>query len=188
VIEQGSFVYIQGSNSTGKSLFLSSIYGEYPNFKGNLYLRNIKVSEHKLNNNIFLLDDDLSVIDKFTFLQHLELPYKKLSIHQKNRIIEMATIVGMIDILNIKAKYISKSEKMLMFIIRAALISPYLLMIDDLDFYFDNEVIKKVYQLFLYCLKSGMIIIATGKTNIKNVPLYRINSGLLEKICPSIGF
>ncbi|MCK9328555.1 MAG: ATP-binding cassette domain-containing protein [Candidatus Cloacimonetes bacterium] len=185
-IEKGNFLYIQGNNFSGKTLFLNSLYGDYKNFKGSVLLNNKKISQRKDENSVFLIDSDLIVISDMTFLQHLEIPFKNLSIHQKNRVIEMASILGVMDILNVKAKYFSKSEKMMLYILRIALISPYLLLIDDLDFYFDNDNLKKVYQLILYCLKSGMIVIATGKTKIKNVPLYHINACLLENVCPSI--
>lgn len=183
IIESGSFTYIQGLNSSGKSLLLKTLKGSYNNFKGELIFKNRKILEHWKNNNILLLNSDLPVIQDISFLQNIELPLGQLSITQKNRLIEMATILEVIDILNVKMCYSSNSEKMLLYLIRAALISPGILLIDDLDIYFDNDLFKKVYQLFLYCLKSGIIIIATGKSPLNNVTLYMIKSGGLEKLC-----
>lgn len=184
-LDKSTFNYILGDNATGKSLLINTLAGEYPNYKGSIFLNKQVIKNQKHNNSILKIDDSLPVIKDLSFLEHLEMPFSKLSSLQNNRIIEMATIVECMDLLNTKTGFLSKSEKMLMYLVRAVLISPSLLLIDDFDVFFDNDYLKKVYQLFLSCLKSGMIIICTGKSNIKNITKFKLNSGALEKLCHS---
>jgi len=73
---------------------------------------------------------------------------------------------------------------MLMYLLRASLVSPGILLIDDIDVYFDKDTLAKVQQLFQYCTKSGMIIITSGKTLVSDTPHYMIRSGEILRICP----
>jgi len=177
-VEQGTFVHIQGGNSAGKTLLLKTLCGQYKNYKGKLLYRKKKLSD----NNVLLINNSLPVVENMSFLDNIQIPLGKINLIQRNRLIEMATILGIVDLMNIKMVYSSRSEKLLMYLIRASMISPNILMIDDIDTYFDDNQYDKVYQFFQYCLKSGMMVITTGKTAIDNIPNYLINKGEMNKI------
>ena len=177
-IEQGTFVHIQGGNSVGKTLLLKSLCGQYKNFKGKFLYRKKKLSD----NNVLLINNSLPVVENMSFLDNIQIPLGKINLIQRNRLIEMATILGAVDLLNVEMVYSSRSEKMLMYLIRASLISPNILMIDDIDTFFDDVRYEKVYKFIQYCLKSGMMVITTGKTAIDNTPNYLISKGEIKKL------
>ena len=177
--EQGSFSYIRGANSSGKSLFLKTLYGQYKNFKGNITFRNQSMA--KLKNNILLINPELPIIKNIDMMENIQIPLGKLGSIQKTRLLDMASTIGIVDNLREKMEYTSRSERMLMFLMRATLLSPNILMIDDIDDYFDPETFKKVYYIITMCIKSGMIIITTGKSVVANRPSYFIESGELKK-------
>ena len=177
--EQGTFSYIQGHNSSGKSLFLKSLTGQYKNFKGEISFRNQRISNHQ--NHILLINNELPVIKNLDFVENIQLSIGKLGSTQKNRLIDMATTLGIMDSLTNKMEFISRSEKMFMYLIRAALLSPSILLIDDIDDFFDFDNFVKVYNVFSSCMKSGILIISTGKSQVENTPSYVIKTGNMTK-------
>ena len=180
IFAQGSFTYIHGSNSSGKSLFLKSLCGKYRNFQGHLGYKEFSLSS--IQNQVFFIDNDLPVIKELDFLGNIELSIGKLSTIQKNKLIDMASVVGLIDKLKDRMEYSSRSERMLMYLLRACIICPNVLLIDDIDDYFDDETFVKVYQIMPYCLKSGMILISTGKSAVENLPSYEIVNSELKMV------
>jgi len=176
-VEEGTFVHIEGGNSLGKSLFLKSLCGQYKNFMGKLLYRKKRLSD----NNVLMIGGSLPVVENMSFLDNIQIPLGKVNTIQRNRLIEMATILGVVDLLNTEMKYSSRSERVLMYLIRASLISPNILLIDDFDTLFDEKRYDKVCQFIQYCLKSGMMVITTGKFAIDNVPNYLINKGEMKK-------
>ena len=180
-IDPGQLVYIQGANSCGKSLFLKSLNGKYSDYHGDINFKKEPISNHHSRNNIILIDNDLPVLKHKTYLENIQIPFGELTMTQKNRLIEMATILNALDNLNEKMEFSSQSQKAVMYLLRAALISPSLLMIDDLDNYFDQESSANVLHFIKYCLKSGIIFIATGKSKIENVVHLAIQKGELVR-------
>ena len=180
--ETADFVYIRGTNSTGKSLLLNTMAGKYQDFKGHIYLKKIPLAEHLKQNNILLLNHQLPVQKDKTMLQNIEIPFGKLTLKQKQRLIEMATTLNIIEKINHKMVYTSTSEKFAMYLVRAALISPTMILIDDIDTYFDAENIQNAIKLFQYCQKSGILTIATGKAHIENIHSYFIDKGEVHRL------
>ncbi|MCL1826746.1 MAG: ATP-binding cassette domain-containing protein [Candidatus Cloacimonetes bacterium] len=181
-IVPGAFIYIKGGSSSGKSLLLSAINGSYSNYKGVITFKDKKLKPDATHNNILLINNELHVIENMTFLQNIEIPIMKNSPIVKKRLIEMAGIVEIIDLFNVKMVNCSRSEKMLMYLIRAALVDPYVLLIDDFDTFFDSEKLKNVQKLLAYFLSTGMSIIATGKLAMEHTITYKINKGFLEQV------
>jgi len=175
-VEQGTFIHVIGANSLGKTLFLKSLCGQYKNFKGKLLYRKKRLSD----SNVLMIGGSLPVVENMSFLDNIQIPLGKINTIQRNRLIEMATILGVVDMLNTEMIYSSRSERMLMYLIRASLISPNILLIDDFDTLFDEERYDKVCQFIQYCLKSGMMVITTGKFAIDNVPNYLISKGEMK--------
>jgi len=183
-IDLGQFVTIQGANSTGKTLLLNTLGGSFLNYTGSITLKKQPLSHHLKSNTILLIDGQLPVIEQLSFLDNIQLPFGKLTTAQKNRLLEMVNILGCIDILNVKMISSSRSERATMYLLRCAMISPSLLLIDDLDTFFDPQSIEKILQFILYCAKSGIIILATVKDNrqIFGSSCYRILSSELVKV------
>jgi ABC-type lipoprotein export system ATPase subunit len=173
----GVFTYIQGINSSGKSLLLKTLCGQYKEYKGQILFKNQRHSEAIKQNNILLINNELPVIENITFLKNIEIPIGKINQNQKNRLLEMASIVNIVNIFNDEMVLCSRSERMMMYIFRAALVSPSVLLIDDFDTFFDKEKLHEIIQLFKYMQKSRMILIATGKTTIYDVPTYKLING-----------
>jgi ABC-type lipoprotein export system ATPase subunit len=181
-IEEGTYTHLQGNNSSGKSLFLKTLNGQYKNYKGSLLYRKKKMTDYMMNNNVILIGNYLPVVENMSFLDNIQLPFGGLNLIQRNRMIEMSTILGIVELLNFDMVYSSRSERLFIYLIRASLISPSILLIDDIDVYFDDDNYFRVYQLIQYCLKSGMIIVSTGKTAVDNIQNYMIKNGELIKL------
>jgi len=185
-VETGQFVSIQGANSTGKTLFLNTLNGEYTDYLGEISLKKQTLDYHLKQNSIILIDNRLPVIENISFLDNIQIPFGSFSSAQKSRLLEMVNILNCIDLLNVKMVHSSKAERVIMYLLRAAMISPSLLLIDDLDSYFDNDMLIRVHQFILFCIKSGIIIVATSKDarlmNIGSNHIYRIKDGELSKI------
>ena len=181
-VPAGSFYYILGNSSAGKTLLLSSIAGEYTHYKGFITLKNQKLTPGLKHNNILMINNELPIIDKMTVLENIEIPIGKISPIAKKRLLEMASIVDIIDLLNVKMALCSRSEKMLMYLVRAALVNPFILLIDDLDTFFDNDMFSSVQQLFAYFQKSGMIVIGTGKGVLDNAITFAIKHSELVRL------
>ncbi|MCL2065560.1 MAG: ATP-binding cassette domain-containing protein [Candidatus Cloacimonetes bacterium] len=179
-LELGTFTYIHGTNSTGKSLFLKTLIGQYKNFSGEITFKKQPLSS--LKNSVLLLNNELPVIKKLDYIENIKFSLGKLGNVQNNRLVEMASILGITNILKNKMEFSSRSERMCMYIIRAALISPSILLIDDFDDYFDDNLFQRIYQVISLCLKSGMLIISTGKSSAVNNTTFSIISGELKRV------
>jgi ABC-type transport system involved in cytochrome c biogenesis ATPase subunit len=182
VFKQNSFNYIQGANSSGKSLLLKALAGDYKNYKGSIsYFEDTQKNIFKTGD-IVLLNGDIPVVEKKTFLENIKLPFNKFTEEKRIDMIEYASQLDLVDEMKKKMFQSSRCERMKMYLIRIALLNPKVLLIDDIECYFDEETFIKVYNLFVYCIKKGMMIITTGKAAIKNVPSYSITNGELIKL------
>jgi len=178
----GTFTYFLGENSSGKTIFLKTLCGEYKETKGEVIFKEDKLKHHWKENNIILINNDLHVIEKDTFLENVEIPLGRINSVQKNRLLDMASLVNIVHLFKQKMLYCSRSDKMLMYIVRTALISPSLLLIDDFDTFFDQDKLLNVINLFHYFQKSGTMIIATGKSALDFVTTYRLWHGDIVKV------
>jgi len=183
-VDTGCFIAIQGANSTGKTLLLKTLCDQYKQYSGFLNLKRQPLPHHHNTNSIILIDNHLPVIEHLSFLENIQLPFEKLTTTQKNRLLEMVNILGCIDLLNIKMIDTSRSQKVFMYLLRSALISPSLLLIDDIDTFFDKETLANVQKFITYCTKSGIIVIVTTKDTplTSSNQTYSIRSGELVKL------
>ena len=181
VFNQNCFNYIQGGSSAGKSLILNTFAGKYNNYSGEITLFGQELQTFHKQGSVIYIDYDLPVIPKKNFIENVQLPFKKFTEDMRIQMIEYSSMLGMVDIMRNQMEYSSRAEKMLMYLIRVALLNPKLLLIDDIDCFFDEETFKKVYGLFVKCIKNGMMLITSGKATIQNIPSYTLRQGELLK-------
>jgi len=183
-VDTGCFITIQGANSTGKTLLLQTLFGQYKHYSGFITLKKQPLAHLHNTNSILLIDNHLPVVKHLSFLDNIQIPFEKLTTTQKNRLLEMVNILGCIDLLNQKMSECSRSQRVFMYLLRSAMISPSLLLIDDIDSFFDKETLTAVQKLIAYCTKSGIIVFASTKDVIlpSSNHTYRITNGELVKV------
>jgi len=183
-VDTGCFIAIVGANSTGKTLLFKTLCGQHKHYSGFINLKKQPIAHLYNTNNIILIDSNLPVIEHLSFLDNIQIPFEKLTTTQKNRLLEMVNILGCIDLLNQKMGECSRSQRVFMYLLRSAMISPSLLLIDDIDTFFDKEALVNVQKLILYCTKSGIIVLATAKDAVlqNSNHTYGIKAGELVKI------
>jgi hypothetical protein len=77
----------------------------------------------------------------------------------------------------------SSSTLKMVELIRAAIQLPYIILIDDLDMYFDDIKLNQMMGIFEYATNNGSCILATTKQRLDNFELnFRIQKGILVKL------
>lgn len=180
-MQSGEFYYICGKNRSGKSLLLSAIAGEYHNFKGKLQFKGKSVTDKSFHDKIRYIKNEAAIFPGDNS-EHNILISSKDKVLSKN----LADLIPSVFKFklnlekNIPCAQLSNSELKLIEIIRAYLQKPYVLLIDDLDNYFDSEYFESVYSLISGLKQNGTLIIATGKSLIQNEKQYLISENTLE--------
>jgi len=152
----GKKYVVLGPNGSGKSFLLSNLHSTkkviYPEDKKNR-VKSILI------NNYFALFDDITVWDNLIF------GIKKLSKTKKEILISLTKKIGLFKFLEIKTKLLPSSYGKLVELTRAVFISPYLLLIDDIDKYFDDSLNLKALNLLFFACQNGVTIFSASHSN-----------------------
>lgn len=165
-IANGQKVLFWGNNNIGKSLFLRSIHGLNSNYAGTIQFRELS-SNFKKKENSLLLEITPHVIPEATLWQNIKIPFGKISKEMKIRIYDFLKSVNLHHKIGIKQEQLSFSETKLLEFIRAVVQLPHLLLIDDLDVYFDDKVLIKIMDIMQYAIGNGTTLIATAKRKLE---------------------
>ncbi|HPY96966.1 MAG TPA: ATP-binding cassette domain-containing protein [Candidatus Cloacimonadota bacterium] len=181
VIDTGEFAYFNGENRSGKSLLLSSLGAVYHNYHGKIYLNNKEPYDknyHKLvriiqNEN--LIFGDLGIVENIGFKEPEDF-------RADSSLIDLLVDFNLPVEKNVKCGQLSQSELKCIELIRAYMQKPMMLIIDDLDNYFDSKIFDKIYDLLVKMKKQGTIIISSGKAEFNAEKQFLITEkGLIQK-------
>ena len=175
-LKEGSMTLIVGDNCCGKSLFLKNIF---KNIKKYLILD--KYKKNKVLS--VLVDNEDNLINEHSVWNNLNSCNFKRQKHIKDFSVELCKIANLYGKLQEKVKNLSYAEKKIIEIIRAIIIEPKLILIDDIDMYFDDIYLLKAVTLLNSSLKMDKekCILLTSKVPLSNFKdVYVIKEGKLK--------
>lgn len=165
-IANGQKILFFGDNKIGKSLFLQAIHGRHSKYAGTIQYKG-KSSYFKKKEASILLEITSHVIPEETLWNNITIPFDKISKRQKIKIFELLKIVELSPKIGLKQNQLSFSETKTLELIRAVMQLPHLILIDDLDMYFDDKNYLKVMDILQYAIGNGTTVIATAKRKLE---------------------
>ena len=183
LIGSGMRVNIFGNNDTGKSLFLRSVHGDHHDFGGQILIKDKPLLFYKKKKKTILLDNTSHLLLNESVWKNIIIPLPKVTVRQKQKILELCTISQLGDKIGSKVKTLSFSSKKFIELIRAVIQLPQIILIDDLENYFDDKNLIKALEICNFALNSGTSLIATSKIKLDNFDThYRIQNNKVVKL------
>ncbi|HHE38501.1 MAG TPA: ATP-binding cassette domain-containing protein [Candidatus Cloacimonetes bacterium] len=174
---------IIGNNDTGKSLFLKAIHGEHTEFEGNIFIKEKPAIFYRKRKKTILIENSVKFLPKESIWKNIVLPLDKKKFNKEEKIIELCNIAGLGEIYNSNADNLSYSSQKLVELIRAVIQQPYLILIDDIDNYFDDIKMVRVNEIVKFALDNGTSIICTSKKKLDDFDIScRIQNGKMVQL------
>ena len=182
-LNAGEKAAIIGNNDSGKSLLLKAVHGNFNDFKGNIFIKEKASIFYKKRKQTILIDNTCRILENEDIWKNLTLPLPGISSRTSQKLEKFCEIAGINDKLRSKAKYMSSSTLKMVELIRAAIQLPYIILIDDLDMYFDDKKFNQIAEIIEYATNNGSCILATAKKPLDHFKLtFRIQKGVLVKL------
>lgn len=174
---------IIGNNDAGKSLFLKAIHGEHTDFEGNIFIKEKPVIFYRKRKKTILIENSVKFLPKESIWKNIVLPLDKEKSGKEEKIIMLCNIAGLGEIYNSNADNLSYSSQKLVELIRAVIQHPYLILVDDIDNYFDDIKMVRVNEIMKYALDNGTSIICTSKRKLEDFEIScRIQNGKMVRL------
>lgn len=167
-IKKGEVVVIVGPSGCGKSTFLRCLNRLEDINEGKIYLKgesfeNEKKRVHHFREKIGMVFQSYDLFPNMTIMNNLLLAPRKVQKRDKNEVIKEAeqllTRVGLLDKKNAYPRQLSGGQKQRVAIVRALLMHPEVLLLDEITAALDPEMVREVLQVVLELAKSGMTMI-----------------------------
>lgn len=176
-------VDIFGNNDTGRSMLLRSIHGDHFDFDGQITIKDKPTSFFKKKKRSILIDDNSHLLPNDSVWNNVTIPLAKVTARQKQKILEFCAIAQLGDKMGTKVKLLSSSSRKFIELIRAVIQLPQLILIDDLENFFDDKNLLVASDICNYALNSGTTLIATSKYKLDNFDVhYRIQNSKVVKL------
>lgn len=165
VFENSKKVLIIGNNSVGKTLFLKAVEGSNRNFAGTIHFPKRSDKLRKRAKTVLIQDTPCVILTESVW-KNLLIPLGKISKQQKVKIFELLKAVHLERKINLRMQSLSRSEIKMIELCRAILQSPEIILLDDLDIYFDETNFLKAMQIINYASANGSIIVAAARCKL----------------------
>jgi len=163
-IGAGTKILLIGGNAEGKSILTKVIQGLYKDYTGEISLhKNAKSTHHPSSLLVELLPH---LMKSLTVWQNLVLPFRKISMYTEDQIKDLAQRVEIERYFETKGAELSYSAAKMTELVRAAVVQPYLLILDDFDKFFDEAHFQKAMILLQHLTNSGCSVLATSQKTI----------------------
>ncbi|MCK5050394.1 MAG: ATP-binding cassette domain-containing protein [Candidatus Cloacimonetes bacterium] len=183
LIGSGMRVNIFGNNDTGRSLLLRSIHGDYYNFGGQILIKDKPTLFYKKKKKTILIDNTSHLLMNESVWKNIIIPLPKVTTRQKQKILELCMTSQLGDKIGNKVKTLSSSSKKFIELIRAVIQLPQIILIDDIENYFDDKNMITALEICNFALNSGATLIATSKRKLDNFDThYRIQDTKVVKL------
>ena len=183
LIGSGTRVNIFGNNDTGKSLFLRSIHGDYQDFGGQILIKDKPALFYKKKKKTILIDNTSHLLIDESVWKNIILPLPKITARQKQKIMELCMTSQLGDKIGNKVRNLSFSSKKFIELIRAVIKLPQIILIDDLDNYFDDKNLVIALEICNFAINSGASLITTSNRKLDNFDThYRIQDSKVVKL------
>ncbi|MDP8268849.1 MAG: ATP-binding cassette domain-containing protein [Candidatus Tenebribacter davisii] len=182
-IRSGMKVNIFGNNDTGRSLLLRSIHGDFYGFGGKIEIKDKPILFYKKKKKTILLENTSHLLINESVWKNIIIPLPKVTARQKQNIMELCMISKLSDKIGKKINTLSSSSKKFIELIRAVIQLPQIILIDDLENYFDDKNIVTALEICNFALNSGASVITTSKRKLENFDVYyRIQDSKVVKL------
>lgn len=183
VIGSGEMVNIAGNNATGKTLLLKSIHGEYSKYLGSVMIKENNPIFSRKKRETLMLEITPHILHTESVWKNLVLPLTKITPRVRQKLTELCEIANLNDKISRKSETLSYSEIKYLELIRAVIQLPKLILIDDLDNFFDELHHTKALKILEYAKNSGTCVIVTSKKKMEGFDEnYRIYGMKMVKI------
>ena len=158
-IEKGEVVVIVGTSGCGKSTFLRCLNKLESINEGALKLdgqnyENEKKNIHLIREKIF---PNMSIMDNLTLAPVKAQKRKKSDVEKEAE--KLLERVGLLEKKDSYPRQLSGGQKQRVAIVRALLMNPEILLLDEITAALDPEMVREVLQVVLELAKSGMTMI-----------------------------
>ncbi|MBT3756262.1 MAG: ATP-binding cassette domain-containing protein [Candidatus Cloacimonetes bacterium] len=176
-------VNIFGNNDTGRSLLLRSIHGDYFDYGGQIMIKDKSALFYKKKKKTILINNTSHLLVNESVWKNIIIPLPKITARQKQKIMELCVLAKLGDKIGLKVKTLSSSSKKFIELIRAVIQLPQIILVDDLENYFDDKNMITALEICNFALNSGTSVIATSKKKLDNFDVnYRIQDSKMVKL------
>lgn len=171
-VENGKKVLIFGDNEAGKTLLMKSIQGEFKSYAGSIQIKEKSPLYFKKRKSLVLIENTPHILPAESVWKNIILPLEKITGRQKERIMELLNLAGLEENCKTRSRELSFSAQKMLELIRAAIQLPQLIMIDDIDNFFDGKKLLQALQICDYATNTGTSMLATAKQKIDHFDQY----------------
>lgn len=176
-IENGESLFIRSTDPEGKTLFLRTLYlylkmdkkkRELFRKRNDLFhwdIRNRRKLAGRGGKDVLLVELNPAILPLLTVNQNIMLPLINLNTRLKNKIFDYLSQFGLGTKQYLPSSHLSFTELKIVELIRAVILLPEVILIDDFDLSFPQVKLDKILEILTLIQKNGTIIIASGKTD-----------------------
>ena len=164
----GKKINLFADNSSGKTLLLKSIHGDFTKFEGSILIKEKPPLFYKKRKKTILVENHTHLLMNESVWKNIVLPLENISSRQKQKITDLCAIAGLNEKIRTKINCLPFSSQKFVELIRAVIQLPYLILIDDMDNFFDGKNLLKALEICEYALNSGSSLLATSKNKMEH--------------------
>jgi ABC-type multidrug transport system ATPase subunit len=177
-LQAGESMLLIGDNNSGKTLFLQTIHGTYRKYEGDIFIKEKPAFFYKKRKASIYIDYPFQLLTDKSIFKNITLPLGKVKPALQETIVDLCNLVELGEIYETPVNEFSRSDRKLIEIIRAIIQTANLVLIDDLDQYFDEKRLLKMQELITFGIKEKSSFIVTSKQPISLFDKkYRIQNG-----------
>jgi ABC-type nitrate/sulfonate/bicarbonate transport system ATPase subunit len=164
----GKKINLFADNSSGKTLLLRSIHGDFTKFEGSILIKEKPPLFYKKRKKTILVENQVHLLMNESIWKNITLPLENISSRQKQKITDLCSLAGLSEKIGTKVNKLPFSSQKFVELIRAVIQLPYLILIDDMDNFFDGKNLLKALEISEYALNSGSSLLATSKNKMEH--------------------
>lgn len=160
-VESGDYFVILGANGVGKTVLLESIVGINKIKSGNIYLDDEEISKKEINErNLSMVYQTVDLFPHFSVFDNIAFPLKnKKTKDTKEKVLEIAKQLDIIDKLNQKPETLSGGEKQRVAIARSLAADSKIILLDEPFSSLDNKSKSELKILLRNLNREGITFI-----------------------------
>jgi len=170
VLNSGETLFVSGVPSCGKTMLLR-IVKQNPIIVNTRLLYPVKKSSRCVSS-CLLIDLEPAIMPNLNIIQNIFLPIPKSTLRLQHRVIELLHLFNFGENIRDKAVCLAHSELFKLQLIRAAILLPDLLLIDDLDLMMSKIRNELVSHVISSITDNGGAVIAAGENITEGFDTY----------------